>query len=72
MELGSLGHGRKPTDVSAGLSNQGRAAELPCRELTRKGRDMDSDADEFLQPACPGHCDIIGGGKPPTPKVLTM
>ena len=26
----------------------------------------------FLQPACLGHRDHIGGGKPPTPKVLTM
>ena len=72
MDLGSLGHMRRPTDVSAGLPDQGRSAELPCRGLIRKGRDTDSDADAFLQPACPGYRDHLGGGKPPTPKVLTM
>ena len=33
---------------------------------------MDSDADAFMQRVCPGHRDHLGGGKPPTPKVLTM
>ena len=72
MELGSLDHGRRPADVLAVLPDQGRAAELPYRGLPRTGRDKDSNADEFLQPACPGYHDHIGGGKPPTPKVLTM
>ena len=72
MELGSLGHGRRPTNVSAGLLNQRRAPELPCRGLPSKGRDTDSGADAFLKPACPVYRDHLGGGKPPTPKVLTM
>ena len=72
MELGSLGHGRRPTDVSAGLPDQGRAAELPCRRLPRMERDEDGNEDAFLKPACPGYCDNLGGGKPPTPKVITM
>ena len=72
VEIGNLGHMRRPTDISAGLPEQGRAKELPCGGLPRKGRDTDSDADAFLQTACPGHRDHLGGGKPPTPKVLTM
>ena len=31
LELGNLGHGRIPKEVSDGLPDQGRAAELPCR-----------------------------------------
>ena len=72
VELGSLSHGRKPANVSAGLPDQGRAKELPCGGLPRKGRETDSDTDVFLHLVCPGHCDHLGGGKPPTPKVLTM
>ena len=72
VELGSLGHGRRPTDVSDGLPDQWRAKELPCIGLPRKGRDTDSDVYAFLQPACPGYRDHLGVGKPPTPKVLTM
>ena len=72
VELGRLIHGRRPAKVSAGLPDQGRAEELPCGGLRRKGWYMDSNADAFLQLACPGHCDHIGGGKPPTPKVLMM
>ena len=72
LDLGSLGHRRQRTNILAGLTDQGRAAELPCGGLPRKGRDTDSDADAFLQPECPGHHDHLGGGKPPTLKVLTM
>ena len=72
MNLGILGHGRQPADVLAGLTDQGRATELPCRGLTRTSRDADSDADAFMQPECPGYRDNIGGRKTPTPKVLTM
>ena len=72
LELGIISHGRRSTDVSDGLPDQGRSAELPCRGLTRKGRDTYSDADAFLQLACPGYRDHLGGGKPPTPKMLTM
>ena len=57
---------------SAGLPDQGRTKELPCEGLPRKGWDTDSDADAFMQPAYPGHRNHFGGGKPPTPKLLTM
>ena len=59
-------------NISDGFPDQGRAEELPCGGLPRKGWDTDSNADAFLQPACPGHCDHLGGGKPPTHKVPTM
>ena len=72
MEMGSLGHGRRPADVSTGLPDQGRAAELPCRGLPRMGRDEDGDADALFQPACPGYRDNFGGGKPPSPTVPLM
>ena len=72
MELGSLGHRRRTTDVPVGLPDQGRAAELPIRGLPRTGRDEDGDADALLQSAYPGYHDHIGGGKPPPPKVFTM
>ena len=72
MDLGSLVHWRRPTDVLAGLLDLGRAADVPCTGLPRKGRDTDSNADAFMQPSCTGYCDHLGGGKSPTPKVLTM
>ena len=72
VELGSLSHGRQTTNILDGFTNQGRAEELPCGGLPRKGEDTDGDEDAFLQPECPGHRDHLGGGKPPTPKVLTM
>ena len=72
VEMRSLSHGRRPTNISDGFPDQGRSEELTCGGLPRKGWDTDSGADEFLQPACPGHRDHLGGGKPPSPKVLMM
>ena len=72
MELRNLSHRRRPTNISDSFPNQGRAEELPCGGLPRKGWDMDSDTDAFLLTACPGNCDHLGGGKPPPLKVLTM
>ena len=45
---------------------------MPIGELPRKGRDTDGNEGAFMEPACPGHHDNLGGGKPPTPKVLKM
>ena len=59
MEMGSLGHGRRPADIQAGLTDQGRDADLTCRELPRTGRDKDGDADALLQLACPGCSDHL-------------
>ena len=72
LELGSLSHGRRLTHISYGFNDQWRAEELPCVGMPRKGWDADGDEDALLNPACPGHCGHLGGGKPPTPKVLTM
>ena len=51
MELGSLGHRRRTADVSVGLPDRGRAAELPIGGLPRTGRDEDGNADALLQPS---------------------
>ena len=59
-------------NILDGFPNQGRAEELPCGGMPRKGWDTESYADAFLQPACPGRLDHPGGGKPPTPKLLAM
>ena len=72
VELGSISHGRRATNISDSFTDQGRAEELPCGGLPRKGWYKDGNEDTFLQPACTGHRDHLGGGKPPTPKVLTM
>ena len=45
---------------------------MPSEGLPGKGRDTDGDEGAFLAPACLGHRDHLGGGKPPTSKVLTM
>ena len=49
MDLGSLSHGRRTTNVSVGIPDQGRAVELPSGGLTRTGRNEDGDADAILQ-----------------------
>ena len=48
VELGSLSHGRRPTNISDGFPDQGRSEELPCGGLPRKGWDTDVDEDAFL------------------------
>ena len=73
MELERLSHGgRRTKNISDIVPDKGAGEGLPSGGLPRKGRDTDGDEDAFLQPACPVHRDHIGGGKPPTPKVLTM
>ena len=72
MELGSLRYGRQPNNISDIFPDQGRDEVLPSGGLPRKGWDTDGNEVALLYPACPGHRDHLGGGKPPTPKVLTM
>ena len=73
MELERLSHGgRRTKNISDRFPDEGMAKGLPSGGLPRKGWDTDGDEDAFFQPACPGHHDHLGGGKPPTPKVLTM
>ena len=73
LELERINHGRRRnTNLSDKVPNQGRDEGVPSGGLPRKGWDTDGNEDAFLSPACSGHCDHLGGGKPPTPKVLTM
>ena len=72
MELERLIHGRGAKKISDRLPDQGRAKGVSCGGLLRNGWDKDGDEDKFLQSACPGHRDNLGGGKPPTPKVLII
>ena len=73
VDLERLIHGgRRTKNISDRVPDEGGAEGLPSGGLTRKGWDTDGDEDAFLQPVCPGHRDHLGGGKPPTPKVLTM
>ena len=71
--LERISHGRRGnTNLSYRVPYQGRDKEMPSGGLPRKGWNTDGDEVTFLSPACPGHRDHLGGGKPPTPKVLTM
>ena len=40
--------------------------------MSGEGRDTDGDAGAFLETACEGHRDHLGGGKPPSSKMPTM
>ena len=51
---------------------QGGDEGIPSGGLPGKGRDADDDEGAFLAPACPGRRNHLGGGKPPTSKVLMM
>ena len=48
VELGSLSHRRRPTNILDNFPDQGRDKELPCGGLPRKGWYMDDDEDAFL------------------------
>ena len=52
--------------------HQGGDNGIPSEGLPGKGRDADSNEVAFLAQTCLGRRDHLGGGKPPTPKVLTM
>ena len=73
VELERISHGRRrDKNLSDRVPDQGRDEGMPSGGLPRKGWDTDGNEDAFLSTACPGHRDHIGGGKHPTPKVLTM
>ena len=74
VELDQHSHGRRSgtTHLSDRVPDQGGDEGMPSGGQPRKGRDTDSNEGAFLAPACLGHCDHLGGGKPPTSKVLTM
>ena len=74
VELDLRIHGRRrgTAHLSDRIPDQGGDKVMPSRGLLGKGRDTDGNEGEFWTLACPGHRDHIGGGKPPTSKVLTM
>ena len=74
MELDQISHGRRmvTTHLLDRVPDQGGGEVMPRGGLPGKGRDMDGDEGAFLAPACQGHRDHLGGGKPPTSNVLTM
>ena len=73
MYLEQSSHRRsRNTNLSGRFPYQGRDEGMPSGGLSRKGQDTDVDEGALLSPACPGHRDHLGGGKPPTPKVVTM
>ena len=73
VELEQISHRRRRnTDLSDRVPDQGSDKGIPSGGLPRKGWDMDGNEGAFLSPARKGHHDRIGGGKPPTPKELTI
>ena len=51
---------------------QGGGEGVSSGRMSGEGRDMDGDVGEFLEMACEGHRDHIGGGKPPPSKMPMM
>ena len=74
VELYRRSHGRRrgTTHLSDRVPYQGGGEGMPSGGLPGKVRDTDGNEGAFLAPGCPGHRDHLGGGKPPTSKVLTM
>ena len=71
-ELENLSHGGIAVDVSHGLPDQGRPADLPGEGLLRTSGDEDRDAGPFSTLAYPGHRGNFDGGKPTPPMVPPM
>ena len=71
-ELENLVHVGRAVDVSRGLPDQWRPAELLGGGMPRPSGDEDCNAGQFPTPACPGHHGHSGGGKPPPPTVPPM
>ena len=51
---------------------KGGGDDVSSGGLSGEGRDTDGDAGAFLETACEGHSDHIGGGNPPSSKIPTM
>ena len=62
----------RAADVSHGLTDQGRPAELPGGGMPRTSGDEDGDAGPFSAPVCPGHRGHFGEGELPPPTVPPM
>ena len=51
---------------------QGGDKGVSSGRVPGKGRDTDGDEDAFLETACKGRHDHLGGGKPPLSKIPTL
>ena len=71
-ELENLGHGVRATDLSNGLSCQGRPADLPSGGMLGPSGEKDVNEGSLPIPACPVHCSHSRGGKPPPPTLHLM
>ena len=68
----TTGGGGRGADYLSDRVPQGGDEGVPSGELPGKDRDADGDDGTFLAQTCTGHCDNLGGGKPPSSKVSTM
>ena len=75
MDLDRRSYGRGRRGVANNISDrfpQGGDEGVSSGQVPGKGRDMDGDEGAFLETACSGRCDHLGGGKPPSSKIPTM
>ena len=82
--MGRQGKGAKHGQTRLRGGRRGRASDISDRvpqgggkgvssgRMPGEGQDTDGDAGAFLETACEGHRDHIGGGKPPSSKMPTM
>ena len=66
MDRRSYGRGRmgRTKNISDRVP-QGGDEGVSSGRMSGEGRDTDGDANAFLETACEGHRDHLGGGKPP-------
>ena len=65
------GRRRRAKDIS-GRVPQGGDDGVSSGSMPGKGRDKDGDEGAFLEKACTGRHDHLGGGKPPSSKMPMM
>ena len=73
MDRRSYGRGRRgrAKDISDRVP-QGGDKGVPSGSMPGKGPDKDGNEGAFLEKACTGRRDHLGGGKPPSSKMPTM
>ena len=75
MDMDRRSYGRKRRGRAKDLSYrvpQGGDGGVSSERMPGKGRDKDGDEGAFLERACKGRHDNLGGRKPPSSKMLTM
>ena len=73
MDRRSYGRGRRgrAKDISDRVP-QGGDKGVSSGRMPGKSRDKDGDEGAFMETACKGRRDHLGGGKPPSSKMPTM